>query len=182
MAEEEVKFTKAGALKTIKELKEQLQEVTDAKTIEVTKEVEVEVEVQITPLSTQSDELGKLAGALCKCQVEFQGVHKDSSGHGYNYADLNSVIQYAQPIFTKNGLSITQLIVSKMHGKTLLSGVRTMLMHESGQWIASEAYAPTFKSKMNGTIQILGVNTTYIRRYQYQAILGLATTDSDGEG
>ena len=177
---EEVKFTKVGAMKTIDELKEQLAEVTAAKTIEVTKEVDVEVEVPINPLTAQSDNLDELANALCLCQMEFQGVGKGQEGHGYSYADLDSIIQYAQPIFTGNGLAITQLLVSKMHGKTLMSGVRTMLMHKSGQWVATEAYSTTFKTKMNGVIQIFGVNTTYIRRYQYQAILGLATTDSDG--
>jgi len=179
---EEPSFTKEGAIKTIAELKQQLEEVTEAKTIEKIVKEDVLVETEIHPLATQSGQLNELAMALSKCQKEFKGIEKGSSGHGYDYANLNSVIQYAQPIFTKNGLSITQMIVSKMHGKVFLSGVRTMLMHSSGQWLASEAYAPTVKTKMNGTIQILGVNTTYIRRYQYQAVLGLATTDSDGEG
>ncbi len=177
---EEVKFTKAGALKTIEELKTELAEVTAAKTIEVVKDVETFVEVPINPLTGQSEQLNDLAEALCNCQMRFVGVGKDTQGHGYDYADLNAIIQYAQPIFTQQGLSITQMLVSKMHGKTLMSGVRTMLMHNSGQWLATEAYSTTFKTKMNGVIQIFGVNTTYIRRYQYQAILGLATTDSDG--
>ena len=179
---DEVKFTKEGAMKTIAELKATNEELVAAKTIEKIVTKNVEVEKEINPLTTQSDALNELADALANAQIEFVGVGKDSEGHGYDYADLDSIVMYAKPIIAKQGLSIAQMIVSKMHGTLLLSGVRTILMHKSGQWLATEAYCPTIKTKMNSTVQILGVNTTYIRRYQYQAMLGLTTVDTDGVG
>lgn len=130
--------------------------------------------------TNKSDSIGELALALSKSQAEFSGVKKESSGYSYDFADLNSVIQSSAPIFTKHGLAISQDIVSMSSGGTFYSGVETTLMHSSGEWKSTTAYAPTERSKQNPLIQMFGVNTTYIRRYQYQAILGLATTDSDG--
>lgn len=179
---EEPKFSKASAIKTIDELKAKNEELIAAKTIEKIVNRDVYIEKEIHALATQSTELDQLAGALAEAQGDFEGVRKDSEGHGYSYADLNAVIEAVKIVICRHNLSITQMIVSKMHGNTLLSGVRTMLMHKSGQWVATEAYCPTLKTKMNTTVQILGVNTTYIRRYQYQAILGLATVDTDGVG
>ena len=173
-------FTKESALKTIAELKADNAELKEAKTIEVEKKVEVYVDREISQLHSQSDTLGELSKSLSKCQGEFQAVQKDTEGYGYNFADLNAVIKASAPIFTKHKLSISQGICSRMHGNLLLTGVRTTLMHESGEWIASEAYMPTTKTKLNTTVQMFGVNSSYLRRYQYQAVLGLATTDNDG--
>ena len=167
----------------IAELEEELLEAQDELKARPTNTIEVEVIKEVTiENSAQSDTIGELAKALCACQKEFIPLEKNSAAHKYNYASLTSVIQYAQPIFTKNGLAITQHAISKIIGKGFFSGVKTILMHESGEWTSSEAYCVTMKTKMNSTVQMFGVNTSYIRRYQYQAILGLATADSDGVG
>ena len=125
-------------------------------------------------------DIGGLAGALALCQGEFIAVKKGIEGHGYNYADINAVLSMALPITSKNGLAITQMNISSISGDTILTGVKTIIMHSSGGYISSEIYMPTTKTKMNSIVQMAGVNVTYLRRYGIQSALGLATTDNDG--
>lgn len=127
-----------------------------------------------------SETLGKLALALSKAQSEFVGVKKDSEGYGYSFADLNAVIKASAPIFTKHELAITQDTLGCMVDGIYYAGVKTMLIHSSGEWKSATGWIPTERSKQNPLVQMFGVNSTYFRRYQYQAILGLATTDNDG--
>ena len=142
--------------------------------------VEKVVEVT-TQNSSQSETIGEIAKALVKCQKEFKAVGKNSQGYSYNYADLTSILEYAQPIYTKHGLAITQHNVSKMFGKTVVAGVKTMLLHESGEWMASEMYAPVTSTKQNSLQQNIGITVTYFRRYGIQSVLGLSTEDNDGK-
>jgi hypothetical protein len=127
-----------------------------------------------------SDELGALALALAKCQGEFEAVKKNSQASKYNYADLEAVLASSRLITSKYELAISQMNVSKTVGDNLLVGVKTMLLHSSGQWISSEIYVPAVATKMNTLVQMAGVNITYLRRYGLQSILGLVTTDTDG--
>ena len=130
--------------------------------------------------STQSNELNELGKALALCQGEFEAVKKGTKAFNYNYADLEAVLAASREITSKHGLSIVQINLSKAIGDNLLVGVKTMLLHESGQWIAGDIYVPAQKSKSNTLVQMAGVNITYCRRYGIQSILGLATTDTDG--
>ena len=151
---------------------------------EIIKEPKPKVEVDMSSLiaeTAQSDTLGALALALSKAQSEFAGVVKASEGYGYNFADLNAVIQASAPIFTKYELAITQNIITRQIGNVFYAGVKTTLLHSSNEWMSTEAYIQTERSKQNPLVQMFGVSTTYIRRYQYQAIIGLATTDTDGK-
>ena len=130
--------------------------------------------------STQSDELNELGKALALCQGEFEAVAKTSKANKYNYADLEAVLNASRAITSKYGLSVVQMNMSKALGNNLLVGVKTMLLHESGQYITGEIYVPAVPTKMNTLVQMAGVNITYLRRYGLQSILGLATTDTDG--
>jgi hypothetical protein len=130
--------------------------------------------------STQSGELNELGKALALCQGEFQAVYKGTAANKYNYADLEAVLAASRDITSKNGLSVVQMNMSKALGNNLLVGVKTMLLHESGQYISGEIYVPAVATKMNTLVQMAGVNISYLRRYGLQSILGLATTDTDG--
>ena len=141
---------------------------------------EPKVESVIIGQTDMGGDIGKLAGALAKCQGEFTAVKKGTEGHGYNYADINAVLQTSSPITSKNGIAITQMNISSTSDSKQLTGVKTILMHEGGGWISSEVYMPTEKTKMNSLVQMAGVNITYLRRYGIQSALGLATTDNDG--
>ncbi|MDB4681375.1 ERF family protein [bacterium] len=172
MTREETLARLAEQEETIDELRTTLNERPE-KMIEVINEVTIEN-------SSMGGEIGSLANALSQAQAEFTSVKKGSSGHGYNYADIEAVLKASTPIYTKYGLSIAQVNISKMLGKSVLTGVKTVLMHEMGGYISGDVYMPTQKTKMNSLVQMAGVNITYLRRYGIQSILGLATTDNDG--
>ena len=140
----------------------------------------VQVNEVVIENSSIGGDIGALAEALSKCQGEFTSVKKGASGHGYNYADLQSVLESAYPITSKHGISIIQLNVSKMLGNTPLVGVKTVICHTNGGYMSGEVYMPTVKTKMNSLVQMAGVNITYLRRYGIQSALGLSTTDNDG--
>ena len=140
----------------------------------------VQVNEVVIENSSIGGDIGALAEALSKCQGEFTSVKKGASGHGYNYADLQSVLESAYPITSKHGISIIQLNVSKMLGNTPLVGVKTVICHTNGGYMSGEVYMPTVKTKMNSLVQMAGVSITYLRRYGIQSALGLSTTDSDG--
>jgi len=140
-----------------------------------------EVHEVVIENSGQSDSLGELALALSKAQSEFKAVSKDSEGYGYSYANLTSILKYAQPIYTQYVIAIVQLGVSKMMGKTPLAGVKTIITHESGEWISSEMYQPVVKTKQNSLTQNIGIVNSYFRRYMIQSVLCLSTEDNDGK-
>jgi hypothetical protein len=143
----------------------------------VEKEKEVNV---IESIASMSDTIGNLGKALSECQGEFTAVTKGTKAFNYNYADLEAVLNASRAITSKYELAIVQLNLSKVVGDNLLVGVKTILTHSSGEYIASEIYVPAIKSKSNTLVQMAGVNITYLRRYGIQSILGLATKDTDG--
>ena len=137
-------------------------------------------EVTITNSEQGGANLGDLFGALAEAQGEFKSVHKGVEAHAYNYADIEAVLEACTPITSEHGLSIVQMNVSKVIGKTVFIGVKTILGHKGGGWISGEVYIPTTKTKMNTVVQVAGMNITYLRRYGVQSALGLSTTDNDG--
>lgn len=124
----------------------------------------------------KSEQINELASALNKAQAEMGGAVKDSSNPFFKskYADLASVIEACKEELTKHGLSISQLVTSDEQGK---SYVETVLLHSSGQWIASKMLLHLAKTDMQG----LGSAISYARRYSLQAILNIPAVDDDGE-
>lgn len=125
----------------------------------------------------KSENLNELATALCKAQNEMGGAVKDAKNPFFksSYADLTSVIKAIKEPFNKNGLSYVQLPTTSDGGKGI--GVKTILMHTSGQFIESEFYLPITKSDP----QAGGSAITYARRYALQAMAGIPTADDDAE-
>jgi len=174
MTKEQTLEKMANQKERIEELEEELEaRPVKIETVEVVNEIVIEN-------SGQGGDIGALAKALSLSQKDFEAVKKNSEAHAYNFADITAVLAASKPIYTKNHLSIIQLNVSKMLGKTPLVGVKTILAHAEGGWISGEVYIPTLKTKMNSLVQMAGVNITYLRRYGIQSILGLSTTDNDG--
>ncbi len=61
--------------------------------------------------------------------------------------------------------------------------MQTVLGHSSGEYISSSCVMPIAKLQGGGgsnPAQIMGASITYMRRYQYAAIIGLAQDDTDG--
>jgi len=160
---------------SVKELNEELRGRPERIVVQVN-----EVTVENSAFGNMEN-MGGLFEALAKIQGELKATHKGTEGHGYDYADLQAVLNNCSPLLAKHSVSIVQMNVSKMLGKTPLVGVKTIVGHEGGGWISGEVYMPTLKTKMNSLVQMAGVNITYLRRYGLQSALGLSTTDNDGD-
>src|SRR5262245_17651381 len=83
-----------------------------------------------------SAKFGELCQALCKASQDFPEITKDTENPYFRsqYADLATLIKATRPALSKNGLFIVQAPQSTNGGVT----VTTMLMHTSGEWLASD--------------------------------------------
>lgn len=122
-----------------------------------------------------SQELDKLSTALAKAQAEFKPVEKNRKNPFYSssYSDLTACIEMASPILSKHGLSVVQLPTGGGIGNHV--SLATVLTHTSGQFIGSTV---TFTAREPGP-QALGGCLTYMRRYCYSAIVGIASEEDD---
>ena len=123
-----------------------------------------------------SAEIGELAKALAAAQGEMTAASKDASNPHFKsrYATLASVWDAIRGPLSRNGLSVSQVLETPDAGPGVI--VRTMLLHSSGQWIASR-YVMPIPDKL--TPQAVGSAITYARRYALSAIVGIAPDDDD---
>jgi hypothetical protein len=153
-------------LKIIEELKSLKAEVNDLR----------QVNQLVTYKLEKSTEGNELYSALAKAQGEIKLAQRDSENPYFKskYANLGSVIEASRPALAKNGLCVFHRQVLTEEGQSILICV---LAHSSGQYVESRFRVVPAKND----IQSLGSYMTYLRRYSYVAICGLADTDDDGE-
>lgn len=122
-----------------------------------------------------SDSVAKIATALASAQAEIEGAHKDSENPHFRsrYADLASVVAACRPL-SAHGIAFVQM--PRAEGGRCY--VRTILIHTSGESLASELSVKMDKE----TVQTLCSCITYLRRYGLMAMAGIAPEDDDGEG
>lgn len=117
-----------------------------------------------------SDSINELAAALSQFQgAAVQPSFNKAVNYGqtrFRYADLAECQRVTRKPLADAGLAVTQTI----EGPYLV----TRLMHKSGQFISSQL-PMSAPSKM----QELGSMLTYLKRYAYCAILGIAADDDD---
>jgi hypothetical protein len=120
----------------------------------------------------QSEQINELAKALSTAQAKIENatLNKINPHFKSKYADLSSVIDSIREPLSANGLAVSQNIEIREGGMVL----RTVLMHSSGQWIASEYPLP-----QTARPQELGSALTYARRYSLSAIACIAADDDD---
>lgn len=119
---------------------------------------------------------------ITKALIEFQSnvgqieksatvdVYKDKKKiYDFNYAPLDKIIEQCQPVLNKNGLSVIQLLCDT-------SGVETVILHNSGQYLSSKYQ---LQNNPTGKPQDIGSLITYARRYAYCAALGIVTEEDD---
>jgi hypothetical protein len=123
-----------------------------------------------------SPQINEIAEALSKAQAELTSAAKDNSGYGYNYSDLASVINSSRPALTKNGLAVVQLVGTTTEDSV---SVTTILTHKSGQFFKSTATLPVIEMKGCNAAQSAGASLSYLKRYQYQSIIGQPSEDND---
>jgi len=122
-----------------------------------------------------SEQINEIAEALAKAQGKIGHAHKDSNNPFFKskYADLSSVIDASRQALVENGISVIQ---SPEVGGEAVS-VTTRIMHSSGQWIESTISA----QPKDATPQGIGSAVTYLRRYGYSSMIGIAASDDDGQ-
>ena len=124
----------------------------------------------------KSDQLDKLATALCKAQGKIKHAVKDSKNPFFksSYADLTSVWDAIRDAFQAEGLSVAQIPSTNDDGVACLE---TVLLHSSGQFLSGRIPLNPAKNDPQG----FGSAITYMRRYALQAIAGVCADDDDGE-
>jgi hypothetical protein len=126
---------------------------------------------------SESMELNELFGALAKTQGELE-VAKTTSKNPFfksSYADLSQIVKASRPYLAKNGLAVIQRVLTNGGGQMYLF---TRLCHSSGQWIESKM--PINPPKND--IQSIGSYLTYLRRYNWAAIVGVTASEEDDDG
>lgn len=121
----------------------------------------------------KSDEIEKLAAAVCKLQQEVKDAKATADNPFFHskYADLKTVLDAVRKPLADNELALIQFPVSRSDG----AGVLNVLLHSSGQYIAEDVILSVVKNDPQG----MGSAITYARRYSIQAIAGIATEDDD---
>lgn len=125
---------------------------------------------------------GKIALALSKAQLAFSPVVKDKiarinsskGNYTYNYADLAAVFHSIREGLAANELAIVQATDLEDKGYVL----KTSLIHSSGERLDSFVRLSDWPDP-----KALGIEMSYLRRYQICALVGVASeddTDSDG--
>ena len=124
-----------------------------------------------------SDQLDKIAEALAKAQGSMKNPEKNQTAviphtkggqHSYNYADLPITFDTARKSLAENGICHSFGII-EMSDHALCT---CRLIHISGQWIESELRLPG-----NDDIKGFAANLTYLRRYLFSALIGVAGDD-----
>jgi hypothetical protein len=128
---------------------------------------------------SQSETINELATALALAQAKMPPARFNQTNPFLHseYADLGAVIEASRAVLADNGLAVSQLVI----GGDGSVGVETILMHKSGQWIASAISLPTGDEKGKSQAQVAGSIISYLRRYSLASMLGIyADKDDDG--
>jgi hypothetical protein len=127
---------------------------------------------------TKSESITKLAAALVALEAEIQNP-KNTATNPFlknKYAPLNDLLTEYRPLMAKHGLAIVQLPAGEDR-----VGVTTMLIHQSGEWVADTVEMTVHDEKGKSNAQVAGSIITYLRRYAVSAVLGIASEDdTDG--
>jgi hypothetical protein len=130
---------------------------------------------------TRSDSIAKIAPALVAAQAAFPSIVKDGKNPAFRskYATLDGIMAAVRPALAANGLAVVQgAIHPETDGPKLVGlAVESVLVHTSGEWMATMVPVPVTKSDAHG----LGSALSYGRRYGISALLAL-TTDEDDDG
>ena len=107
--------------------------------------------------------------ALCDAKKGFKQIVKDKTNPFFKskYADLENYLEATQDSLCSNGLFISQTIEDNQ--------LLTTIHHA----FSEKTIVSRISIRETKTPQELGSQLTYLRRYSYAAILGLASEDDD---
>lgn len=113
--------------------------------------------------------IGELRNATADARAD---VRTDKGSYSYGYATLAQVLDLVRPVLAKHGLAIVQIPVV---ADARTAGVRTVLIHSSGERLESELLLPVAR----GDAQGVGSAVSYSRRYAIASLLAIATEEDD---
>lgn len=121
-----------------------------------------------------SESIKNIAPALVAFQEDVKRIDKDGVNPHFRstYTTLDNMIDETKPILQKHGLTVMQFPGGDGERVT----IRTLILHQSGEWIESE---PLTLRPTKQDPQGIGSAITYGRRYSYAAALSLALGDDD---
>ena len=127
--------------------------------------------------------VGELFDAIANAQKNVEAVAKDALNEAFkrgnkasSYATLSSVISAVRSAYANAGVATIQSIHTAYVGNEFRISVSTMFGHKSGQWMKAVVSA----NGREKTPQVVGSVSTYLRRYQLQAMTFVAPEDDDG--
>lgn len=125
-------------------------------------------------MCNKSESIKEIASALAKFNGEVSKIGKAAENPFFKskYATLDDIVDEVRPILTKHGLSILQFPGGD--GENVI--MKTMLLHESGEWIESD---PLIMKPVKSDPQAFGSCVTYARRYSLNSFLSLNTGEDD---
>lgn len=129
------------------------------------------------PTIKMTDSIKEIAQALCQVQAIMPAADKDGENPHFRskFATLATIMKTALPILSANKLSIMQFVTTMPSGG---SGLVTMLLHSSGEYIMSTMPLLLTKNDPQGQ----GSAITYARRYGFMSAIGMVSEeDDDGE-
>ncbi len=120
----------------------------------------------------QSETITKISAALLKAQKQIGAAKKGDTNPFFHstYASLGSVMEACKEALNENGITVLQPIME--------ASVETVLLHESGEWLASST--PIVSTKAHDP-QALGSAVSYAKRYGLQSMVFIPSEDDDGE-
>lgn len=117
----------------------------------------------------------EISTALIKFQSKLKPIGKDSENPFFksNYLSLSGILENVIPLLASCDLAVIQPMKITDNGTVLI----TKIIHSSGEFINSEMPLPMLQDP-----QKQGSLITYYKRYQLQAMLGIASQDDDDDG
>ncbi|MEZ5651842.1 MAG: ERF family protein [Burkholderiaceae bacterium] len=126
--------------------------------------------------------------ALSAAQAEFPAIKKErvakvkskrtGAEFEYRFANLADLVEQTKPILGRHGLLVTQPVEEVDSDGKLRHKLVTVLAHESG----NGEIRSTVPLHFVGDPQEIGAQWSYMRRYAYEAILGIASGADDDDG
>lgn len=125
-----------------------------------------------------SETTANLFGALAQAKAEFPPIQKNAENPFFNakFADYNSIRDAVDPVLARHGLQVVQFPDTTDDGQPALT---TILVHTETD---EKAYSTAALSLSKKDPQAQGSAITYMKRYAYNAILGLKNVDEDDDG
>jgi hypothetical protein len=126
-----------------------------------------------------SDTRAELSKALSAAQHAMTHATKASVNPHFRsrYADLASVIDASRQALADAGLAVTQHTIPLYQSELgIICELETVVSHASGEWCSARVSCVV----PDGRAQTVGSAITYLRRYGWSSMLGIAADDDDG--